>query len=148
MAKSLDKITYEQDFYAWLLESAQLIRQGQFAKVDVENVAEELEGMAKSDRRQLINRFAVLLAHLLKWQYQPEKRSKSWERTIKEQRKRIQLLLEESPSLQYEISAKIADAYEIAILSAANETNLDESVFPESCEFAVDEILDSNFYPD
>ncbi len=148
MAKSLAKIAYEQDFYAWLLESAELIRQGKFAEVDVENVAEELEGMAKSDRRQLINRFAVLLAHLLKWQYQPEKRSKSWERTIREQRKRMQLLLEDSPSLQYEISDKIADAYEIAVLSAANETNLDESVFPESCEFAVDEILDSNFYPD
>jgi hypothetical protein len=70
-------------------------------------------------------RVAILLAHLLKWPYQPEKRSKSWERTIKERRKRIFLLLEESPSLRSEIEKKLSDAYEIAVLSAANETGLD-----------------------
>jgi hypothetical protein len=140
--------TYEQDFYAWLKKSAQLIKEKRFSELDTDNIAEELEGMARSDKRQLINRFAVLLAHLLKWQYQTEKRSKSWERTIKEQRKRIILLLEESPSLKYEIEVKLADAYEIAILAAANETGLDESVFPASCEYSLTEALDSHFYPD
>jgi hypothetical protein len=140
--------TYETDFYAWLLKSAELLRQGEFAELDLEQIAEELEGMARSDKRQLINRLAVLLAHLLKWQYQPEKRSKSWQRTIREQRKRISLLLEDSPSLKYEIEEKLKDAYEIAVLSAANETGLDEDYFPESCEYALDEVLDSEFYPD
>jgi hypothetical protein len=149
--------TYETDFYAWLLKSAELLRQGEFAELDLEQIAEELEGMARSDKRQLINRLAVLLAHLLKWQYQPEKRSplalrvaqsKSWQRTIREQRKRISLLLDDSPSLNYEIAEKLTDAYEIAVLSAANETGLDEDYFPESCEYALDEVLDSSFYPD
>lgn len=139
--------TYEKDFYAWLLNSAQLLRQGKFSELDVEQVAEELEGMARSDKRQLLNRFAVLLAHLLKWQYQPEKRSKSWERTIREQRKRISLLLEESPSLKSEIDQKLSDAYEIAVLSAANETGLDDDRFPESCEYSLEEVLDE-IYPD
>lgn len=139
--------TYEKDFYAWLLKSAQLLRQGKFSELDVEQVAEELEGMARSDKRQLLNRFAVLLAHLLKWQYQPEKRSKSWERTIREQRKRISLLLEESPSLKSEIDQKLSDAYEIAVLSAANETGLDDDRFPESCEYSLEEVLDE-IYPD
>jgi hypothetical protein len=148
MNKPVSDATYDQDFYAWLLKSAELIRQRKFSELDVENIAEELEGMARSDKRQLINRFAVLLAHLLKWQYQPKKRSKSWERTIREQRKRILLLFEDSPSLKYEIEKKIADAYEIAILSTANQTGIDESVFPESCEYSLEETLDNNFYPE
>ncbi|MCC5625460.1 DUF29 domain-containing protein [Nostoc sp. CHAB 5715] len=140
--------TYKGDFYAWLYKSAELLRRRQFSELDLEQIAEELEGMARSDKRQLINRFAVLLAHLLKWQYQSEKRSKSWERTIKEQRKRISLLLEDSPSLRHEIEQKLADAYEIAVLSAANETGLDEDYLPESCEYTLDEVLNSGFYPD
>ncbi|MFB2892931.1 DUF29 domain-containing protein [Aerosakkonemataceae cyanobacterium BLCC-F50] len=148
MNHSIANATYETDFYAWLLKSAELLRRGEFAELDLEQIAEELEGMARSDKRQLVNRLAVLLAHLLKWQYQPEKRSKSWQRTIREQRKRISLLLEDSPSLKYEIEEKLTDAYEIAVLSAANETGLDEDYFPESCEYALDEVLDSNFYPD
>jgi hypothetical protein len=139
---------YEQDFYAWLLESAQLLREKKFSQLDIANIAEELEGIARSDKRQLINRLAVLLAHLLKWQFQSHIRSKSWQRTIKEQRKRIKLLLQDSPSLKYEIEQKIASAYEIAILSAANETSLDEDTFPESCEYSLDEILNQEFYPD
>ncbi len=133
---------YEQDFYAWLLQSAQLLREKKFSQLDIANIAEELEGMARSDKRQLINRLAVLLAHLLKWQYQSYIRSKSWQRTIKEQRKRIKLLLQDSPSLKYEIEQKIATAYEIAILSA------DEETFPETCEYSLDEILNQEFYPD
>jgi len=148
MNKPISNATYEQDFYAWLLKSAELLRQRKFSELDVENMAEELEGMARSDKRQLINRFAVLLAHLLKWKYQPEKRGKSWERTIKEQRKRILLLLEESPSLKSEMAKTVSDAYEIAILSAANQTGIDESNFPESWEFSLEETLDNNFYPE
>lgn len=148
MNKPIANATYDQDFYAWLLKSAELLRQRKFSDLDVENIAEELEGMARSDKRQLIARFAVLLSHLLKWKYQPEKRSRSWERTIKEQRKRILLLLEDSPTLKYEIEKKLSDAYEIAILSAANDTGMDESNFPETWEYSWEETLDSNFYPD
>lgn len=141
-------VGYQQDFHAWLLNSAQLLREGRFSDLDIEHIAEELEGMARSDKRQLINRFAVLLAHLLKWQFQPGLRSKSWERTIREQRKRIQLLLDDSPSLRHEVKDKVRDAYDIAVLSAANETGLDEESFPVSCEYSLDEILSEGFYPE
>jgi hypothetical protein len=147
MNHSTTNVTPQRDFYAWLLQSAELIRQGRWAELDREQIAEELEGMARSDKRQLLNRLAVLLAHLLKWQYQPERQSKSWARTIREQRKRISLLLEDSPSLKHEIEQKLADAYELAILAAANQTGLDEESFPISCEYDLDEVLDSEFYP-
>jgi len=80
-------LTYESDFYAWVLRNAQLIRQGQFSLIDRENIAEELEGMARTDKRQLASRLAVLLAHLLNWEFQADKRSSSWRGTIKEQRR-------------------------------------------------------------
>lgn len=144
----METVEYKEDFYAWLLKNAALLQAKNFVEIDNENVAEELVGMAKSEKRQLVNRFAVLLAHLLKWQFQPNRRSKSWERTIKEQRKRIQLLLEESPSLKHELAEKISDAYEIAILTAANGTGLDESAFPDSCEYRFEDILASQFYPE
>lgn len=147
MNKALTPITYDQDFYAWLLMSAQLLRERRFPELDVENLAEELEGMARSDRRQLVNRFAVLLAHLLKWQFEPERRSKSWKGTIKEQRKRIELLLKDSPSLKYDIDDKIHDAYELAIIMASNETGLNEQIFPQTCEYSFKEILDNKFFP-
>ncbi|MGE0085903.1 MAG: DUF29 domain-containing protein [Desulfococcaceae bacterium] len=147
MSKTISAVGYGQDFYAWLMNSARLLREKNFSDLDTENIAEELEGMARSDKRQLINRLAVLLAHLLKWQFQPALRSKSWERTLREQRKRIRLLLEDSPSLTHELDKKIHDAYEIAILSAANETGFDEDSFPASCEYSLDEILGDHFYP-
>ena len=137
--------TYETDFYTWLLENARLIRQGQFSKFDHENVAEELEGMARSDKRQLASRLAVLLAHLLKWELQPEKRSSSWRGTIKEQRKRILKLLAESPSLKNELKNQLVDAHESAIIIASNDTGISEFDFPQNCPFTLEQILDKNF---
>jgi hypothetical protein len=137
--------TYESDFYAWLLRNAQLIRQGQFSQIDGENIAEELEGMARSDKRQLASRLAVLLAHLLKWEFQSDKRSSSWRCTIKEQRKRIFKLLAESPSLKNELDEQIVDAYESAIIIASNDTGLSEFDFPSSCPFELEQILNEHF---
>jgi len=77
--------------------------QGKFSEIDAQNIAEELESMAKSDKRQLVNQLIVLIAHLLKWQYQPDHRSSSWQGTIREQRRRIWQLIEDSPSLQHEL---------------------------------------------
>lgn len=139
---------YDQDFYAWLLYSANLLRAKKFEALDRDNIAEELEGMARSDKRQLINRMAILVAHLLKWQFQPALRSGSWRQTIKEQRKRIMLLLSDSPSLKPELKNRLQDAYDIAVLSAASQTGLDEDAFPVSCEYQLEELLDTDFYPD
>ncbi len=79
--------TYEEDFYAWALNNADLLRQGRFTEIDVDNIAEELESMGRSERRQLANRLEVLLAHLLKWRYQPARRGNGWRYTISECRR-------------------------------------------------------------
>jgi len=139
---------YEQDFYAWLMHNALLIRQGRTTEIDAENVAEELESMGRREKQQLVNRLSVLLMHLLKWVYEPQLRSKSWLYTIKEQRKRLQRLLQDSPSLKYELDERLAEAYEIAVLKAAKETRLDESVFPTVCPFSLVAAMDEQFYPE
>ena len=82
-------VLYDKDFYQWTLYNAELLRQGKITEIDIQNIAEELESMGKSQKRELISRLAVLIMHLLKWQYQPEKRSHSWIETINEQRRQI-----------------------------------------------------------
>jgi hypothetical protein len=137
---------YDTDFYAWTLHNAELIRQKKFSEIDIAHIAEELEGMGKSERRELASRLAVLIAHLLKWQHQPVRRGKSWKFTIKAQRIALQRLLKESPSLKYEISDTLADAYEEAILLTASETGLDETAFPDTCPFNLEQCLSMDFF--
>ncbi len=138
---------YEQDFYAWLLKNAHLIRTKQFADIDVENIAEELESMGRSEKRELVNRLAVLLAHLLKWLHQPERRSNSWKYTIEEQRRAVEELLAESPSLKYQLKEKINNAYLKAVLIAARETGIAKDRFPINCPFTWQQIVDDDFWP-
>ncbi len=140
--------SYQKDFYAWAIATANLIRDGRFVEIDKEHVAEEIESMGRSDKRELINRLAVLMMHLLKWQYQPSRRSKSWKYTLKEQRFRIAQLLDESPSLKYEISQKLNDAYALAIVMAVEQTGLDDDCFPAQSPFNFDQCLDADFYPE
>lgn len=135
---------YEKDFYAWAAHNAELLRQGNFSELDTENIAEELEAMSRSEKRELINRLAVLLRHLLKWHYQPDKRSHSWEYTIIEQ---VQQVLEDSPSLSREFEEKLKRAYDLAVLSAARETGLSRNAFPVACPYTFDQIFNENFYP-
>ncbi len=139
---------YDQDFYAWAMKNAELIRQGCWADIDQEHMAEEMESMGRSEWYELVDRLAVLLAHLLKWRYQPERRGNSWRLTIKEQRRRVQLRLKKSPSLQYEIGETLFEAYESAVLQAAKEMKVAESLFPPTCPFTLEQVLDSDFWPD
>ncbi|HAO23171.1 MAG: hypothetical protein BWK80_15060 [Desulfobacteraceae bacterium IS3] len=141
-------INYEQDFYSWLMYNAQLLKEKRFSELDIENIAEELESMGRRDKRELLSRLTVLLAHLLKWQFQPVRRSKSWERTIDEQREQIYLILSDSPSLKYQLENEISHAYDLSVKAAAKETGMKKTIFPETCPFASEQILDENFYPD
>jgi hypothetical protein len=141
------KNEYEKDFYAWAIHNAQLLREGKLSEIDIENVAEEIESMGKSEKRELINRLAILLAHLLKWQFQPIKQSNSWQLTIKEQRFQLIKLFEESPSLKHEIELKLAEAYEQAIIIAERETGVEEKNFPKNCPFSLQQALDQRFFP-
>ena len=139
---------YNQDFYAWTIHNAQLLREGKLSEIDIEHIAEEIESMGNGDKRELVSHLAVLIAHLLKWQYQPMRQSKSWMLTIKEQRIKIIQLLKESPSLKHEINSKLEDAYEQAVVKAEIETALDESTFPHDCPFNLDQCLDQRFFPE
>jgi hypothetical protein len=138
---------YEKDFYAWALHNAELIRQGKFGEVDIKHVAGEIESMGKSERRKLINRLAVLIAHLLKWQFQLIRRSKSWMITIKNQRFEINDLLKESPSLRHEFQQRLSHAYEKAILIASEQTAIEEQGFPKHCPFSFAQCLNFDFLP-
>jgi hypothetical protein len=139
---------YEQDFYQWTQHNAQLLREGKLTEIDILHIAEELESMGKRDRRELVSRLTVLLAHLLKWQFQPHFRSKSWQFTLREQRTQIAKLLKDSPSLKkYLHEEGMLEAYPDALEMASDETGLLVSAFPERCPYSIEQLLDKIFYP-
>ncbi len=143
------KTSYETDVVAWANEQARLIRAGQFDQLDLAHIAEEIEDVGKSEQRELASRMAVLLAHLLKWQFQPSKQSKSWKYTLRTQRKDIAYLLNEAPSLR--IKFNDIQWFEIvwakAKALAENETGLDIDTFPETCSWTMAEILNEDWLP-
>ncbi len=139
---------YDLDFHAWLNKNVELLRDGRLTEIDGEHIAEELESMGKLDLRQLRSRLQVLVMHLLKWQYQPEKQSKSWLVTIEHQRDEIEALLLDSPSLRGKLEAGLEMVYPKAVRDASRETGLSEEVFPLSCPFELGEILERSFLPD
>ncbi len=138
---------YDRDFYAWINKNVELLRQGDLAEVDLEHIADELESIGKRDLRQLRSRLQVLVMYLLKWKYQPERQSKSWVATINHQRDEIEVLLLDSPSLRGELDKSLETIYPKAVRDAAGETDLPETIFPESCPFGIGEILAEGFLP-
>jgi hypothetical protein len=140
-------VSHGQDFYAWSRQQALLLRQGRFGELDVGYLAEEVEDMGGSVRRELGSRLEVLLMHLLKWRFQPSYQGKSWMLTIAEQRRRIEKLVRKNPSLRPELEESVLDAYEDARHTAAIETGLDISIFPEACPWTCGQVLDSEFWP-
>ncbi|MBE9237295.1 DUF29 domain-containing protein [Anabaena aphanizomenioides LEGE 00250] len=134
---------YEQDFYLWIETTAQQLRKGDFTEVDLGNLIEEIESMGRSEKRELKSRLIVLLMHLLKWHYQPEKRSASWQSTITEQRICLEELLEDSPSLQPLFTELFADCYNKARLKASQETGIKLNFFPQESPFSLDEVMNS-----
>jgi Domain of unknown function DUF29 len=141
MGVNIMTTTYETDVVLWANEQARLIRAGQFDQLDLEHIAEEIEDVGKSERRELYNRLSVLLMHLLKWQFQSHRRSAGWKATITEQRYRLERLLRETPSLKVEIEKEINEEWRGAILSASADTGLPESTFPTQCTWTVTQIL-------
>lgn len=140
----------EQDFHAWALSAAQRARAGLLTPQELERVAEELEDMAGSERRELKNRLTVLLAHLLKWCYPPERQSRSWRLTIKEQRVAVKGVLEDNPSLRPRLPEMGKEAYQRAVLIAARETDLDEDAFPVAFEqmgWTWQQVLEAEYFP-
>jgi len=140
--------TYEEDVVAWASHQAKLIRAGRFAELDIEHVAEEIEDVGKSEQRELTSRMAVLIGHLLKWRFQPERRGASWEKTIKAQRKDLAYVLDESPSLRTKLAEPrwIDLVWTKGVALAVSDTGLD--CFPDECIWSMtDEILNLSWLP-
>lgn len=133
----MNNTEYEQDFDAWIQRHIHLLKQGKVNEIDIEHLIEELEDMGKSNRRELVNRFIPLIAHLLKWKYQYKQLQDqwktftggSWRGTITEQRAKIAKLLKQSPSLKRELQKAVADAYPDALKVTISETGLPQALF-------------------
>lgn len=138
---------YEQDVIAWANEQSRLLRDGQFDRLDIEHLAEEIEDVGKSEQRELASRMAVLLMHLLKWRFQPERRGRSWEATIRIQRQSLVRRLQRTPSLKHILDNADwwEDVWADALAKAIDETGLTD--FPPQCPWSIARILDPNWMP-
>lgn len=139
---------YEEDFYGWVMANAQFLKAGNLSEIDLENLIEELISLGGNQYDQLVNRLAVLMAHLLKWQYQPNFRGRSWSGTLKEQRLRIKSVIKKNPSLKNKITEAVTEAYESSLAIVEKETRIDLKLLPVDCPYSFEQCLDSEFYPE
>jgi hypothetical protein len=142
--------SYEEDVIAWSSEQAALLRAGKLSAIDIRHIAEEIEDVGKSEQRELSSRMALLLSHLLKWAFQPERRGASWETTIHTQRNSIERRVRKTPSLTASLSDADwwADAWDDAVEAASKETGMSYTEFPAACPWSTDEVLDHGFLPE
>ncbi|NMF85658.1 DUF29 domain-containing protein [Nodosilinea sp. P-1105] len=140
---------YDRDFLQWTEQQIACLQKGQWENVDVDNLVEELGDLGRSEQKELGSYLKVLIMHLLKWQYQPERRTASWEITLANCRDGIQDCLEDSPSLQRFLkdTAWVAKYYRRARRDAAKETQMPMDTFPTACPYSLEEMLDLTFLP-
>ncbi len=138
------KKLYETDFNLWLEETANLLKEGKLERLDIENLLEEIEGMSRREKEALESNLIRVLQHLLKWHYQPNKRTPSWAYTINEHSRRLNKSLKNSPSLKPYFDAVFDECYQEACKAAALETQLPLKTFPESCPFTQSDVLEIN----
>lgn len=139
---------YETDYAQWSVEQAQLLREGRLDLIDRDHLAEEIESLGRSEKREIESRLVLVLLHLLKWQFQPEKRKGGWEASIRVQRADLKEVLSENPSLRGYPHQRLSEAYVKARLEAEKETGIDYDTFPNACPYAIEQILDAGFLPD
>ena len=144
-AKEPVRADYMRDFYSWLMEQARLIREGRWDAVDRDNLAEEIESLGREQFNKLESALRVLLIHILKWDHQPERRSRSWVLSIGAQRLEIEDVLADNPGLRPRIAEALARGYRKARIEAAKETELDETRFPDACPYSFDDITTQQF---
>ncbi len=138
---------YETDIVAWSKEQAHLLQAGRLSELDIEHIAEEIADVGKSEQRELASRMAVLLAHLIKWRFQSERRSRSWRVTIRTQRNSIERRLRRTPSLAASLRDPDwwADAWDDALDAATRETGIED--LPQTCPWQVAQVLDHGWLP-
>ena len=147
---------YQTDYSAWALRQAELLRAGHYAELDIDHLLQELSDLSKSDRRELESRLLILVAHLLKWQFQYQTLSerwrefdgRSWRATIIEQRKQLAVLLRQSPGLKSILTEAIGSTYPDAVDLTSKETGLSPETFPAQCPYSGKQLLDDDWYPD
>jgi hypothetical protein len=131
---------YERDETAWLEKMSKLIDERRYEELDYKHLSEYLLDMAKRDRREIFSRLTTLLIHLLKWEYQPRKRSRSWEVTIMNQRYELRDELESKTLTNHALDV-LPEAYARAVKLAAKETGLSPERFPQECPYTIDDML-------
>ncbi len=139
------RAAYDADFYSWALEQARLVREGLLDSIDRENVAEEIESLGREPFNKLESALRVLLLHMLEWDNQPERRSRSWILSIDAQRIELEDILQDNPGLKPRIAEAMARAYRKARIEAARETGLAKDTFAEHCPYAWDAITGRMF---
>lgn len=138
---------YLADFSSWIDQTAHLLRERRWHEIDVPHLIEEVEDLGKSERRGITSQLTRLLLHLLKWQYQPQRRSDSWLDSITDARTQIELTIEDSPSLKYYPAAQLEESYQRARRQAARQTNMAISMFPNGCPYSLELILAEDWLP-
>ena len=126
---------YKDDFYGWSQDQADALRRRSVNEIDWDNLLEEIEGLGATARNELRNRLTVLFAHLLKWRFQPTRRTRSWVLTVREQRQQISRMMKESPSLKSALDEVTEQAYRSALNMAADQTGLPDKAFPAEMPF-------------
>jgi hypothetical protein len=148
VAQISKKTLYEEDFNLWLEETVNLLKTRQLSLIDYENLIEEIESMGKRDKKALESNLEQILMHLLKWQYQKNKRSNSWRYSIIEHRNRLKKDFRDSPSLKPYFDDVLEDCYQTAREFASEQTGLDIKTFPIDIPFTKEQILSSNYLPE
>lgn len=139
---------YDTDYVQWVETTLQKLQQKDYANVDWENLLDEIGDMSRSERRSIESNMMVLILHLLKWQYQPDRRSRSWQSSVVEHRRRVNKSLKESPSLKPFLRKELVEIYDDAVDQAVAETGLLVETFPAECPYAIAQILERGFLPE
>jgi hypothetical protein len=148
MPLSQSPVSYDQDFNRWLEYTVELLKTRHFDELDIDNLVDELESMSRRDKREILSRLKIVLMHLLKWKYQPQKRSGSWESSIRTNRDEIAQILIDSPSLKNYPVQVLDQAYPLSRKNAASETGLALTIFPETSPFSIEDVLNQEFWPE
>lgn len=140
--------SYSVDFNLWIDKTAQLLQKRSWQEIDVERLIEEVQDLGKSEKRAIASQLTRLLMHLLKWQYQPQRRSDSWLDSITDARTQIELTIADSPSLKHYPEAVLDESYLRARRQAIQQTGIPALVFPEACPFDLDLVLEQGWLPE
>lgn len=132
---------HDTDFFNWTLLQANYLKKGEYSKLDIDNLIEEIESLGRSEKRTLESHLSNLFLHLLKIQYQPAKHTRSWDLSVKNAQYHAKRIYEENPSLKQHLNKIFDDAYYTARLKAMDETGIDDKVFPEKCPYKPKSIL-------